>query len=80
MNKTVYSDECTVRNLDLGQDVDAEVLQFRPEEFLTVSIQRQIKLRLTYDAKKKLYLGAMAGYEFTSRGPDQYTAYHRSTR
>lgn len=75
MIKTTYSDTVTLHNTDKGQDVEAEVLEFKPNHFLTVSIQRQIKVKLQYVASKNVYIGSMAGFEFTTKGPKEETTY-----
>lgn len=75
MIKTTYADTCVLHNTDKGQDVEAEVMEFRPGHFLKVSINRQIKVQLQYLAGKDIYVGSMAGYEFTSSGPKEFTAY-----
>jgi hypothetical protein len=75
MIKTTYDDKVVLHNTDKGQDVEAEVLEFKPNHFLSVSIQRQIKVKLQYIAAKDVYVGNMAGFEFTTRGPKERTTY-----
>lgn len=75
MIKTTYEDKVVLHNTDKGQDVEAEVLEFKPNHFLSVSIQRQIKLKMQYVAGKNIYLGSMAGLEFTTPGPKERTTY-----
>jgi hypothetical protein len=66
-----YADTIEVKNLDNGKIVKAEILDFKPENSLSVSIDRQIKLILRYDKKKKQYLGQAANMEFVSSGPEK---------
>lgn len=75
MIKTTYDDKCVLHNTDRNQNVEAEVLEFKPGVYLSVSVQRQIKLKLMYNAKTKVYVGSMAGYEFTTQGPKEKTIY-----
>jgi hypothetical protein len=75
MIKTTFADTVTLHNTDKGQDVEAEVLEFKPNHFLSVSIQRQIKVKLQYVAGKNVYVGSMAGFEFTTPGPKEQTTY-----
>lgn len=75
MIKTTYDDKCVLHNTDRNQNLEAEVLEFKPGVFLSVSVQRQIKLKLMYNAKNKVYVGSMAGYEFTTPGPKEKTIY-----
>lgn len=75
MIKTKYADIVMLHNTDKGQDVEAEVLEFRPNHFLTVSVQRQIKIKMQYIAGKNIYIGSMAGFEFTTKGPEETVTY-----
>ncbi len=75
-SRTEYADTCTVKNTDTGNTVTAEILKFSPEQVLEVSVQRSIKLRLHWQTTSSgagLYVGNMAGMEFTSTGPEQVT-------
>ena len=80
MIKTTYADKVVLHNTDKGQDVEAEVLEFKPNHFLKVSIQRQIKVTLQYMPQKNIYVGSMAGYEFTSEGPEETITYQGRKR
>jgi hypothetical protein len=75
MIKTTYEDVCVLHNTDRGENIEAEILEFKPGTFLSVSIQRKIKLRMTYNTHTKVYVGSMAGYEFTTPGPKEHTTY-----
>jgi predicted RNA-binding protein with RPS1 domain len=66
-----YADTVEVKSIDSGQTVSAEILDFKPENSLSVSINRQIKLVLKYDKNKKHYLGRAANMEFVSAGPEK---------
>jgi hypothetical protein len=75
MARTTYADTCTLHNTDRNEDIEAEVLEFKPSSFLSVSIQRKIKLKMIYNSHTRVYIGSMAGYEFTTPGPKEFTTY-----
>lgn len=68
-----YSDKCKLKNSNNGVEVDAEILEFKPQKLLVVSINRSVKVTLKYNGKS--YVGSMAGMEFTSAGPDEIIKY-----
>lgn len=80
MIKTTYADTCVLHNVDRNQDIEAEVVEFRPNHYLAVSINRQVKVTLQYLANKNIYVGSMAGFEFTSNGPQEFTTYQGRKR
>jgi hypothetical protein len=47
----------------------AEVLEFKPRQFLNVAVERSIRLTMKYDNKHDQYVGIMAKLEFTAKGP-----------
>lgn len=75
MIKTTYEDTCVLHNTDRNENIEAEVLEYRPGTLLSVSIRRQIKMTLLYNQRGKVYVGSMAGYEFTTPGPKERTVY-----
>ena len=68
-NESYYEETCEVNCTDNGNVVIAEILNFVPENFLSVSVNRAIKLNLTYNPTYKEYVGSAAGMEFISKGP-----------
>jgi len=52
---------------DKDQVVEAELWGFQEKKFVDVSINT-VRVRLNYTGK--LYVGNMAGYEFTSQAPE----------
>ena len=64
-----YDDVCKISCTDNGKVVDGEILNFKPEAFLEVSLNRSMKVQLRYQPKQKIYVGSMSGLEFTSAGP-----------
>lgn len=68
-----YEETCDVKNTNNGITVKAEILDFKYRKSLTVSINRSIKVVMMYN--NTLYVGNMAGMEFTSEGPKEITTY-----
>jgi len=74
MNKEVrYDDVCDVTNIKTGQTVEGEILSFKEKDFISLTIQRSVKLRLNWDGRANAYIGRMAGMEFRSDGPRAYS-------
>jgi hypothetical protein len=48
----------------------AEVISFNPKQRLVVSIDRSIRMEMTYNAKNNLYTAKQSGLEFASSGPE----------
>ena len=71
--RTVYEEECTLYNTDHDKTVTAEVINYRPGEHLQVVLESRVQLNLQFSKKHKIYVGNMAGLEFTSVGPKSYT-------
>jgi hypothetical protein len=69
--KVEYADTCVIHNTDRGKNMTVEILDFRPENKLVVSVERSVKVTLEYNKYHKVYIGSMAGMEFTSNGPDE---------
>lgn len=68
-----YSDVCKLKNTNNGVEVDAEIIEFKPNKILVVSLNKSIKLTLKHNGK--IYVGSMAGVEFTSAGPQEKITY-----
>jgi plasmid maintenance system killer protein len=64
-----YSDTVEVKSVESGQSTTAEILDFKPKNSLSVSINRQIKLILRYNQTKNQYFGKTGTMEFVSDGP-----------
>lgn len=75
---TQFDDVCIVTCISNDLSEKGEILSFREEEFISLTIRRSVKLRLNWNEKAKVYVGSMAGLEFQSDGPDVYT--YRSHR
>lgn len=64
-----YDDTTKVTCVDNGQAVNAEVLEFKPQLLLSVSLNKSIKMILKYSAKSDEYQGDLYGRTFISKGP-----------
>jgi hypothetical protein len=64
-----YDEDCKVTCVDNNETVTAEVLEFRPQILLSVSLHRSVKLVLKYSANSDEYQGDMYGRTFVSKGP-----------
>jgi hypothetical protein len=49
---------------DNGKDVEAHVLNYKPQVFLEVAFQT-VKLRMIYKENTKVFFGSLMGREFT---------------
>jgi hypothetical protein len=67
--KTFYNDKCSITCTDKDQVVEAEVMDFRPKQNLTVVLANN-KIHMKYNGR--LYVGNAIGMEFTSIGPDEH--------
>ena len=66
-----YNDTCDITCTDNNNTVNAEVLEYKPMQMLTASLNRQVKVTLRYNDKSKDYRGAAAGMQFQSAGPTE---------
>jgi hypothetical protein len=64
-----YDETCSVTCVDNGQVVDADILDFKPQLLLSISLQKSIKLVLKYASKSDEYQGELYGRTFVSKGP-----------
>jgi hypothetical protein len=67
--RTIYEQTTTVTCSDNGKSNIADVINFIPEQRLTVSLNRSIKLEMTYNKRNQLYVANQTGLEFVSSGP-----------
>ena len=70
---TEFDDVCEVTCISSNSTEVGEILSFREKEFISLTIRRSIKLRLNWNERTETYIGAMAGLEFQSDGPNAYT-------
>ena len=64
-----YEDTAQVTCVDNGQTIKAEVLDFKPQSMLSVSLEKSIKIVLKYNQKSDEYQGELYGRTFISKGP-----------
>jgi hypothetical protein len=64
-----YDETAQVKCVDNGQTVTAEVLEFKPQVLLSISLNKSIKVVLKYAAKSDEYQGDLYGRTFVSKGP-----------
>ena len=67
--KSIYEDKCSITCTDKDQVVEAEVMEFRPKQHLTVVLATN-KIHMKYNGR--LYVGNAVGMEFTSQGPQEH--------
>lgn len=66
----LHKQTTTVTCSDNGKSMIVDVISFSPTQRLVVSIERSIKMEMTYNTKSKLYTANQSGLEFASSGPD----------
>jgi hypothetical protein len=71
-----YDETAQVKCVDNGQTVTADVLEFKPQVMLSISLNKSIKLVLKYSTQSDEYQGDLYGRTFVSKGPK---ATHYST-
>ena len=69
---THFDDIALIECTDNGKKMEAEVLSFKEEQFLSVSIQRAVKLNMSWNPEKNVYIGKCSGLEFISTGPKKF--------
>lgn len=68
--RQTYKQTTTVTCSDNGKSMIAEVISFNPNQRLVVSLERSIKMEMTYNTKSQLYMARQSGLEFASSGPE----------
>ena len=64
----VYSETCKVTAVASNKTMDADILTFRANEYMSVSLNRSIKLNMTWNGQR--FEGKAAGMDFESAGPE----------
>jgi len=63
-----YIDEtCLVTCEDNDRNIQADILGFKEQQYLTVSLEKSLKLELRWNGK--IYEGRMGKFSFISTGP-----------
>jgi hypothetical protein len=60
-------DTCELICEDNGRKMVADILSFKEHQYLTVSVEKSLKLELRWN--KKIYEGKMGKLSFVSEGP-----------
>lgn len=71
-----FDDKVVIECLKNGQTVEADVLSFKEDQFLSVVIQKTAKIHMQYNESKSLYIGRQAGLEFITKGPEKFVTKH----
>lgn len=76
METTHFDDKCMIECTNNDRKVEAEVVAFKEHDFLSVSIQRSIKINMRYNERKGVYIGNQSGLEFITEGPQKFVSKH----
>lgn len=71
MRTASFDEKCTIYCTDNKKTMEVDILDFKPKQFLSVSVNKSVRVNLKYMDKQELYVGSMAGLEFTTKGPKQ---------
>lgn len=66
-----YEQTVTVTCSDNGKSQTADLISFSPNNRLVVSLNRSIRMEMTYTPRNKLYIANQSGLEFVSSGPNE---------
>ena len=69
-----FDDKCTIECTRNGHKVEADILTFKENQFLSVVFQKSVKLQLQYNTEKSVYIGNMSGLEFITEGPEKFVS------
>ncbi len=67
--RDIYEEDCVVHCTDKDKDLDAMILDFRPEKYMKIIISQEIRVTMQFVSKHKIYVGSAHGLEFTTKGP-----------
>ena len=67
-----YKPTTTVTCSDNGKSMTADVISFIPKQRLVVSIEKSIRMEMTYNRDNQLYISRRSGLEFASKGPEVF--------
>ena len=68
-SRTTTSDTCQLQCVDNDRQMLAEILDFRPNNYLSVSVLRKVKIQMKYNEITHVYEGKMGGLTFVTSGP-----------
>ena len=67
MKREYVSDTCEIICEDNGRKMVADMLSFKEHQYLTVSLEKQLKLEMRWNGN--IYEGRLGRMSFTSEGP-----------
>lgn len=65
-----HSDTVEIECLDNGKKVTADVIDYHHQKKMSVSVDKNIKLVLSFNTNKNKYFGKLGSLEFVSNGPE----------
>ena len=68
-NRIVHDDVLILECVENDQKIEAEILDYRPGQIITCSVNRQVKVFLRYNQGSKNYTGNVGALEFITAGP-----------
>jgi hypothetical protein len=71
--ETRFEDTCAIVGVKTSLSVLGEILEFREKDVIIATINRSAKVKLRWNERAKLYVGALGGVEFQSIGPKSHT-------
>jgi hypothetical protein len=66
-----YDDIAKVTCVDNGQTIVADILDFKPQVLMSVSLEKKLKVVLKYNTRSNEYQGELYGRTFVSKGPKE---------
>ena len=66
---SAYEQTVTVTCSDNGKSSTADVISFMESQRLVISLNRSVRMEMTYNPRNKLYMSNQTGLEFVSSGP-----------
>jgi hypothetical protein len=66
---SAYEQTVTVTCSDNGKSSTADVISFMESQRLVISLNRSVRMEMTYNPRNKLYMANQTGLEFVSSGP-----------
>jgi hypothetical protein len=73
IRETRFEDTCQITGIENDVSVLGEILKFREKDVIIATINRSAKVTLKWQGHAELYIGSMAGVEFSSEGPKAHT-------
>jgi hypothetical protein len=69
-----FDDKVIIECLKNGKKIEAEVLSFKENEFLSAVVQKTAKINMQWNNDKNLYIGRQVGLEFVTEGPQKFVS------